>query len=67
MWSLQTGAEGPLEEDSGGPRLGQGLSPSFREQAGGQATHISSALWEALVSVHRAWTFTMNLTAWGPS
>lgn len=47
--------EGPVEEDSHGPRLGQGLSLSFRGQAGGQATHISD-LWEALVSVHRAWT-----------
>lgn len=49
-------AEGPVEEDSRGPRLGQGLSLSFRGQAAGQATHISSDLWEALVSVHRAWT-----------
>lgn len=49
-------AAGPVEEDSHGPRLGQGLSLSFSEQAGGQATHFSSALWEALVSVHRAWT-----------
>lgn len=49
-------AEGPVEEESRDPRLGQGLSLNFRGQAGGQATHISSDLWEALVSVHRAWT-----------
>lgn len=58
--SLQTGLQVLWKKTMLAPDLG--LSPSFREQAGGQATHTSSALWdpcarplwEALVCVHRA-------------